>query len=102
MEPNLVNVSGLVFDIIGAGLVALSIALANSRIIRAQCLTVVGANPVLAYALTQQREDARFGLGFLVTGFSLQMGASVGISFPISAWWITAVVLVYCVVNNRT
>ena len=63
MEANLVNVSGLVFDIIGATLIALSIALANSKIIRAQSFTVTDANPVLEYALILQREDARFGLG---------------------------------------
>ena len=91
MEANLVNVSGLVFDIIGATLIALSIALANSKIIRAQSFTVLNANPVLEYALILQREDARFGLGFLIIGFGLQLIAAFGMSAPISTGWITAI-----------
>lgn len=86
VEPNLINVSGLALDIVGAGLVAWSIAFTSDQILEAQTLTVADGNASLQFALKQQRMDARFGLGFLIFGFIFQAIAALGYTLPLALW----------------
>ncbi|MGH8708485.1 MAG: hypothetical protein ACREVD_10570 [Burkholderiales bacterium] len=94
MTPNLVNVSGLVFDLVGAWLVVAAIAFAKSEIIEAQTYTVPFGNPALELALRLQRHDAVFGLMFLALGFFLQILAALGVSASPVYWAIPAGYLV--------
>jgi len=88
MTPNLVNVSGLVFDLFGAGLIVMALAFAKAKIVKAQSLTVMDANPVTHLAMLRQRQDALFGLLFLAIGFALQIVAALGLFWRMACWYV--------------
>src|SRR5687767_3883438 len=71
------TVWGLVFDIVGALLIAKSIALTKVRVLAAATLTVPGANFGLFRALLEQRADAVVGLCGLLIGFGGQIGGAL-------------------------
>src|SRR5438034_4450882 len=87
---NLLAVAGLVYDIVGAILLAEAIVgtrdeiLVNQARHRGQFST---GNLSLFAALEEQRHDARLGLAFLVIGFFLQLFANLGYILPLGWLW---------------
>ena len=106
MEPNLVQVSGLAFDVIGAFLVVSALVFEKARVVKAQSLTVLNGNPALHLALLRQGQDALFGLIFLVTGFGLLIFAAFGVVATLSWWYmpfaaILIGLLIYAIKRRR-
>lgn len=91
MPPaNLCSVAGLVYDIVGATLIALAIVGTRHEAQVSQAHhggDFSGANLSLFAALEDQRRDARFGLFFLILGFLMQLAASIGWTILVSWIW---------------
>lgn len=102
---NILGPWGLVYDIVGAFLIARALVVAKGKILAAQALTVINGNPALFAAFDEQRNDARFGIGLLVLGFSLQLLPFLGVSVASKHWpWFAGglvVTLVLYVVIDR-
>ena len=74
-DPNYLNVVGLVFDIVGAALLAKSIFLNPAASISAQAIPTYDDNYALRLALCEQRVDAWFGMPMLLLGFLVQLAS---------------------------
>lgn len=74
-DPNYLNVVGLVFDIVGAALLAKSIFFNLSASISAQATPTYDDNSALRLALCEQRVDAWFGMPMLLLGFAVQLAS---------------------------
>lgn len=83
---NILNVFGLVYDVVGAFLLARAFAFGRDKILAAQSLSVVGSNPALFAALAEQRLDARFGIGILIAGFLFQLLAALNVFVSVGYW----------------
>lgn len=91
---NILSVSGIIYDIVGAFLLARALVFAKDKILAAQSASVLNCNPALFAALEEQRHDARFGLWTLIAGFVLQLVAAFGCFVSTAFWPWFAVVLV--------
>ena len=92
---NLLPITGLVYDIVGAILLAEAIVRSRHKILVLQARNrgqFPTANLALFSALEEQRHDARFGLGLLIIGFGLQLGGAIGYFLPFD--WPYAITLV--------
>ena len=81
MTTNIFAIAGLVYDIVGAVVLAEAIAATRIAGLASQARNhgqFSTGNLALFAALEDQRHDARFGLGLLVTGFALQLLAALG------------------------
>lgn len=74
-DPNYLNMAGLLFDIVGAVILAKSIFFNSVAAIAGQATTTWRDNPSLRFALCEQRVDAWFGLPLLVVGFLIQFAS---------------------------
>jgi hypothetical protein len=74
-DPNYLNVAGLVFDIVGAALLAKSIFFNPAESIAAQASPTWDDNYGLRLALCEQRVDAWFGMPMLILGFLVQLAS---------------------------
>lgn len=96
--PNLFAIAGIVYDIAGAMLLVQAIVRTRDETIvrQSQHWRFSGGNLELFRAFDEQRHDAEFGLGLLVTGFVLQLVAAIGYVLPVNWLWgsLLAVVLV--------
>ena len=90
---NLYSIAGVVYDIAGAILLAEAIALTSDKTLvqQSQYRQFSGGNLELFRALAEQRHDARFGLGLLVAGFSLQLFGPLGYALTIG--WLSGLLL---------
>lgn len=78
---NLYPVAGLVYDIVGAIVLAKGIATGRTEVLAQQARNYgqfSTGNLALFSALDEQRNDARFGLWLLAIGFLLQLLTSLG------------------------
>lgn len=87
--PNLLAISGIVYDIAGAILLVEAIALTRNEVLvrQSQQRQFSGGNLELFEAFDRQRHDAWFGLGLLIAGFVLQLVAAFGYPLPVSLLW---------------
>lgn len=91
---NVLNVAGIMYDILGATLLAKAIAFTSDKLLAAQAGSYTGWNPVLLAALDEQRLDAKYGLGILIAGFLLQLLAAIGIGPDVPPLWLFGFALV--------
>src|SRR5258708_35616800 len=81
-DVNILSVAGPVYDIVGALLLAEAIVRTRREVLMRQAHPggqFASVNLALFAALEEQRHDARFGLGFLVFGFLLQLVAAFNV-----------------------
>src|ERR1700730_17048777 len=89
-SSNLLSIAGLGYDILGAILLAEAIVRTRDETLVRQARQggqFSGGNLLLFAALEEQRHDARFGLGFLIGGFVLQLVAALGYAVAINLGW---------------
>lgn len=72
--------SGLIWDFFGAYFLAKALIFSKDQSIGRQAGTYWDLSIPLLRALCEQRLDARFGIGMLMTGFSLQFVAALGVT----------------------
>ena len=90
---NILSAAGVLYDIVGAYLIARAIVFARPKILAEQSATVLNANPALFATLDEQQHDARFGVGILVGGFLLQFLAALDCSVSVTYWPLFAAAL---------
>src|SRR5688500_467594 len=83
---------GILFDLVGAAMIARAIAFTRDRMVRAQAVPHFDLSPPLLRGLIEMRYDARWGLAYLALGFLLQLFSSVGVSADHSAAWLLVAV----------
>src|SRR3954470_16209937 len=86
---NLYAIAGLVYDIVGAVVLAEAIAATRTPLLVSQARNhgqFSTGNLALFGALEDQRHDARFGLALLVAGFALQLLAAFGSVAAVNSW----------------
>jgi len=88
-DANILSVAGPVYDIVGALLLAEAIVRTRREVLMRQAHPggqFASVNLALFAALEEQRHDARFGLGFLIFGFVLQLVAAFGVVLAHWLW----------------
>lgn len=89
---NWIGVTGLIYDIVGASMLAAALVSSSYKELKDQAGSPWGGfSPALFGALELQRHDARYGLSILITGFSLQLVAAF--QFNIQAKWIAVLIV---------
>ena len=82
-------VAGLIWDIGGAAFLARSLFWIDDRRAMLETAAGFGYNPYRLRVMAEQRHDARFGVVFLIIGFSLQAAGAAGVpsheSLPVIA-----------------
>lgn len=105
VEPNYLNVVGLVFDIAGATLLAKSIFFNRAAAIAAQAQPTWDDNFGLRLALCEQRVDAWFGLPLLVAGFFVQLASDFvtigGWSAAFAGLLVMSIIAIYFPLSKR-